>query len=131
MASAKYTSDAMKSTIDLAKMRIPFQSIDTWEYYLGERCRRQLGFPCRVPSDPPHIMHGTRVGCVEYGIFAGTPAKSLVKEGLEYASWFATNSIGKILDVNKFLGGPDIAGKVLEQWMVGSFIYELVIICLV
>ncbi|KAK1373606.1 hypothetical protein POM88_029799 [Heracleum sosnowskyi] len=115
LASAEYRSDSVQYAITLAKMRIPFQSIDTWEYYLGERCLRQLGFPRRVPKDPPKEMHG-----IEDGIFSGTSAESLVEETREYTSWFATNSIGRVLDVNRFLGGPEIAGKVLDQWMAKS-----------
>ncbi|XP_074349077.1 serine/threonine-protein phosphatase 7 long form homolog [Apium graveolens] len=111
LASAEYGSDAVQNAINLAKMRIPFQSIYTWEYYLGERCLRQLGFPCRVPNDPPRVMHG-----IKDGIFVGTPAESLVEENQEFTSWFGNNSIGRILDINRFLGGPDIAEKVLDQW---------------
>ncbi|KAK1373599.1 PMD domain-containing protein [Heracleum sosnowskyi] len=112
LASQKYRSDAVQYAIGLAKMRIRFQSIYTWEYYLGERCRRQIGFPCQVPNHPPRTMYGTKKGRSGNGI----SAESLVKENLEYASWFAANSIGRILDVNRFLGGPDIAAKVLDQW---------------
>lgn len=116
LASQKYGSDAVQYAIDLAKMRIRFQSIYTWEYYLGERCRRQLGFPCQVPNHPPREMYGTEEGCSGNRI----SAEILVEEDREYASWFATNSIGITLDVNRFLGGPDIAGRVLDQWRVGS-----------
>lgn len=112
LASQKYGSDAVQYAIDLAKMRIRFQSIYTWEYYLGERCRRQLGFPCQVPNHPPREMYGTEEGCSGNRI----SAEILVEEDREYASWFATNSIGITLDVNRFLGGPDIAGRVLDQW---------------
>ncbi|XP_074351260.1 uncharacterized protein LOC141690359 [Apium graveolens] len=112
LASQKYGSTAMQDAINLAKMRIRFQSIYTWEYYLGERCRRQLGFPCQVPSNPPRKMYGKKGGSRK-----GISAESLAEENREYASWFATNSIGRILDVTRFLGGPDLAGKFLDQWM--------------
>lgn len=149
VASVEYRSHAMESTINLAKKRIPFRGIETWEYYLGERCLRQFGFPCRVPNDPPQLMHGTWEGLLQNqdndegllqnqdnvegllqnqndDVWKGISAVNLVNHILEYASWFASASIGRILNVNSFLGGVNIAEKVLSQWTVG-YIYELVI----
>ncbi|XP_074370743.1 uncharacterized protein LOC141711923 isoform X3 [Apium graveolens] len=112
LASAEYSSRSMKSTINLAKKRIAFQSIDTWEYYLGERCLRQLGFPCRVPLDPPQMMYGTWEDRVKNKyVWNGTSAENLVNERMEYASWFTTASVGRILNVNPYLGGLDTARK--------------------
>lgn len=118
MASAEYISGAMASTINLSKKRIPFRSIETWEYYLGERCLRQFGFPCRVPNDPPQTMRGIWKG-QDDDIWNGISAENLVNQSLEYSSWFATASVGGILNVNPFLGGVNIAEQVLSQWMVG------------
>ena len=108
----------------LSKRRVPFQGIGTWEYYLGERCRRQLGFRCQVPNDPPQMMHGPKDRPED------VRAVTLVKVGLDYASWFANNSIGNILNVTRSLGGPEIAGKVIDQWLVGSYISDLFIMYL-
>uniref|UniRef100_A0A162A701 Uncharacterized protein n=1 Tax=Daucus carota subsp. sativus TaxID=79200 RepID=A0A162A701_DAUCS len=116
LSSAIYGSNVVRSEVLLSRRRVPFQGISTWEYYLGERCRRQLGFPCQVPNDPPQMMHGPpkdRPGYVPENV----PADTLVKEGLDYASWFANNSIGNILNVTRSLGGPEIAGKVIDQWL--------------
>ncbi|KAL8132165.1 hypothetical protein AgCh_007888 [Apium graveolens] len=115
LASAEYISGAVVSTINLAKKRIPFRSIETWEYYLGERCLRQFGFPCRVPNDPPRMMYGIWEGQND-DIWNGILAENLVNQSLEYPSWFATASVGRILNVNPFLGGVNIAEKVLRQW---------------
>ncbi|XP_017243809.1 protein MAIN-LIKE 2 isoform X1 [Daucus carota subsp. sativus] len=107
---------AMLPTIKLAKKRIPFRSIETWEYYLGERCLRQLSSPRQVPKDPPQIMHGTGEGQNDVK-WKGIPAEDLVDRSLEYPSWFANASIGRILNVNPFLGGLNLAEKLLSQWM--------------
>ncbi|KAK1404627.1 hypothetical protein POM88_004232 [Heracleum sosnowskyi] len=115
LASADYISGPMASTVNLAKKRIPFRSIETWEYYLGERCLRQFGFPRQVPNDPPQMMHGIRE-CQNDDIWNGISAENLVNQSLEYSSWFATASVGGILNVNPFLGGVNIAEKVLRQW---------------
>lgn len=121
LASAEFGSRAIEPEIVLAKKRVPFESVDTWEYYLGERCRRQLGFPCRVPSPPPEKMHGTNEVIPEDEIGVGRSADRLVMdETVEYASWFAAHSIGRIVDVSRFLGGLSIGGKVLHHWMVSS-----------
>uniref|UniRef100_A0A165YS00 Aminotransferase-like plant mobile domain-containing protein n=1 Tax=Daucus carota subsp. sativus TaxID=79200 RepID=A0A165YS00_DAUCS len=88
---------AMLPTIKLAKKRIPFRSIETWEYYLGERCLRQLSSPRQVPKDPPQIMHGTGEGQNDVK-WKGIPAEDLVDRSLEYPSWFANASIGRILN---------------------------------
>lgn len=118
LASAEFGSHAIEPEIVLAKKRVPFESVDTWEYYLGERCRRQLGFPCRVPSSPPEKMHGTNEVIPEDEIGVGRSVDRLVMdESVEYASWFAVHSIGRIVDVSRFLGGLSIGGKVLHHWM--------------
>lgn len=117
----------MLPTIKLAKKRIPFRSIETWEYYLGERCLRQLSSPRQVPKDPPQIMHGTGEGQNDVK-WKGIPAEDLVDRSLEYPSWFANASIGRILNVNPFLGGLNLAEKLLSQWMVG-YIHICVCVC--
>uniref|UniRef100_A0A165A8P5 Aminotransferase-like plant mobile domain-containing protein n=1 Tax=Daucus carota subsp. sativus TaxID=79200 RepID=A0A165A8P5_DAUCS len=111
LSSAIYGSDVLMYSLFLSKRRVPFQGIGTWEYYLGERCRRQLGFRCQVPNDPPQMMHGPKDRPED------VRAVTLVKVGLDYASWFANNSIGNILNVTRSLGGPEIAGKVIDQWL--------------
>lgn len=123
------------SLIALAKKRVPFMSLDTWEYYLGERCRRQLGLSCVVPQEPPKKMHGQpkkeeqkkdeqqSKDVPDDPINSGRSAATLVRNDADYASWFANNSIGKIVDVNRLIGGPDIGRKVMSHWMVGTYIY--------
>nr|XP_027068652.1 protein MAIN-LIKE 1-like isoform X2 [Coffea arabica] len=104
--------------VSLAQKRAPFESIDTWEYYLGERCRRQLGFPCRVPFPPPDRMHGTHDLTPEDEVGVGRPADNLVMdENVDYSSWFAVHSVGKIVDLSRFLGGVETGAKVLSHWV--------------
>lgn len=129
--------DGIGSLIALAKKRVRFMSLDTWEYYLGERCRRQLGLSCLVPQKPPKKMYGQPNKYIrqrkdeqqsedEPGdhINIGISAATLVRNDIaDYASWFAENSISKIVDVNQLIGGPDIGRKVMSHWMVGTSIY--------
>ncbi|KAL1817885.1 hypothetical protein ACET3Z_020459 [Daucus carota] len=124
--SEKYSSVDIKTSIDLAKSRVPFRSFATWEYYLGERCGRQLGLPCLVPSDPPKKLYRdftkkSPSGKVKENKEPPTienAAETLVEsENLEYASWFAENSIGKIVDVTRLIGGTAIGRKVISDWM--------------
>uniref|UniRef100_A0A5B7ALD1 Aminotransferase-like plant mobile domain-containing protein n=1 Tax=Davidia involucrata TaxID=16924 RepID=A0A5B7ALD1_DAVIN len=118
LGSTEFGSTAMLSTKLLAGKRVPFSSVDTWEYYLGERCRRQLGLSCRVPLPPPEKMHGTNAVAPEDAIGVGRSADDLVMdERVEYASWFAAHSIGRIVDVSRFLGGLTVGSKVLAHWM--------------
>ena len=112
----------MVQAMSLAQKRAPFESIDTWEYYLGERCRRQLGFPCRVPFPPPDRMHGTHDLTPEDEVGVGRPADNLVMdENVDYSSWFAVHSVGKIVDLSRFLGGVETGAKVLSHWVVSLF----------
>ncbi|KAL3535992.1 hypothetical protein ACH5RR_004453 [Cinchona calisaya] len=118
LASAEFGSSDMVQTINLARKRVPFESIDTWEYYLGERCQRQFGFPCRVPVPPPDKMHGTYDLTPEDEIGVGRLADSLVMdENVDYAPWFAIHSVGKIVDLSQFLGGVETGAKVLSHWV--------------
>ncbi|KAF1002949.1 hypothetical protein AG4045_011462 [Apium graveolens] len=51
-------------------------------------------------------------------INSGRSAATLVRNDIkDYASWFANNSVGKIVDVNQLIGGPDIGRKVMSHWM--------------
>ncbi|XP_074359721.1 uncharacterized protein LOC141699793 [Apium graveolens] len=123
--------DGIGSSIDLAKNRVRFMSLDTWEYYLGERCRRQLGLSCLVPQNPPKKMYGQQNKKKRQSkdeqqsknepanhINSGRSAATLVRNDIkDYASWFANNSVGKIVDVNQLIGGPDIGRKVMSHWM--------------
>ncbi|XP_027175437.1 protein MAIN-LIKE 1-like isoform X1 [Coffea eugenioides] len=118
LASSEFGSTDMVQAMSLAQKRAPFESIDTWEYYLGERCRRQLGFPCRVPLPPPDRMHGTNDLTPEDEIGVGRPADNLVMdEDVDYSSWFAVHSVGKIVDLSRFLGGVETGAKVLSHWV--------------
>ncbi|KAL8147478.1 protein MAINTENANCE OF MERISTEMS-like [Apium graveolens] len=118
LASKKYNSAAISETIELANSRVRFIGFDTWEYYLGERCQRQLGLPCLVPSDPPEMMHGTLINNCDVDTSTVSSAQYLVSaERLDYASWFTDNSIGKIVDVTRLIGGTDIGRKVIGHWM--------------
>ncbi|XP_027068653.2 protein MAIN-LIKE 1 isoform X3 [Coffea arabica] len=118
LASSEFGSTDMVQAMSLAQKRAPFESIDTWEYYLGERCRRQLGFPCRVPLPPPDRMHGTNDLTPEDEIGVGKPADNLVMdENVDYSSWFAVHSVGKIVDLSRFLGGVETGAKVLSHWV--------------
>nr|XP_027068653.1 protein MAIN-LIKE 1-like isoform X3 [Coffea arabica] len=118
LASSEFGSTDMVQAVSLAQKRAPFESIDTWEYYLGERCRRQLGFPCRVPFPPPDRMHGTHDLTPEDEVGVGRPADNLVMdENVDYSSWFAVHSVGKIVDLSRFLGGVETGAKVLSHWV--------------
>ncbi|CAI9097529.1 OLC1v1033977C1 [Oldenlandia corymbosa var. corymbosa] len=118
LGSAEIYSHDMVQTILLAQKRVPFWSVDTWEYYLGERCHRQLGFPCRVPFPPPAKMHGNYDLVPEDEIGVGRPVDILLMdEHVDYSSWFATHSIGKIVDLSQFLGGVEIGSRVLSHWL--------------
>lgn len=73
------------------------------EWYLGERCYRQLASPDRfvVPGPPPSgIESEGPVGKGEVGI----PIDSYLFPELEYSEWWATQTCGP-------LGGP-IEGEV-------------------
>ncbi|KAK1397326.1 hypothetical protein POM88_007189 [Heracleum sosnowskyi] len=120
LASEKYNSgdNDIATSIMSANKRVPFIGFDTWEYYLGERCQRQLGLPCLVPSDPPEMMHGLSKDYPDDDTSMVSSAQNLVSnESLDYASWFTDNSIGKIVDVTRLIGGTDIGRKVIGHWM--------------
>ncbi|KAK1397328.1 hypothetical protein POM88_007191 [Heracleum sosnowskyi] len=119
------TYDSIGFSITLAKSRVRFMSFDTWEYYLGERCRRQLGLSPLVPHKPPEKMHEQRSkdepqsevereDLINTGISSGTLVRNDIAD---YASWFRNNSIGKIVNVTELIGGPDIGRKVMRHWM--------------
>lgn len=119
------TYNGIEHSIALAKSRVRFMSLDSWEYYLGERCRRQLGLSCLVPRKPPEKMHEEQSKVEQQSkvkhndhINTGRSAETLVRNDIaDYAAWFANNSIGKIVDVTQLIGGPDIGRKVLSHWM--------------
>lgn len=121
--SAQFGSIDMVQTVLLAQKRVPFWGVDTWEYYLGERCHRQLGSPCRVPFPPPGKMHGNYDVLPEDEIGVGRPTDTLVmEETVDYSSWFATHSIGRIVDLSQFLGGVETGSRVLSHWLVSLVI---------
>lgn len=62
-------------------------------------------------------MHGAREVDLQDVIGVGTLADDLITdEKVDYALWFAAHSIGRIVDVNRFLGGVTVASKVLTHW---------------
>lgn len=123
LASEEYNSGAISTSITLANSRVRFFGLDSWEYYLGERCQRQLGLPCLVPIDPPETMYGDSIDSPDDDTSMVSSAQNLASaESLDYASWFAVNSIGKIVDVTRLIGGTDIGRKVMCDWMVSIYI---------